>query len=328
MAEFSLDAIAQHLRGECVGARDTLIAGISSIDRAKSATLTFVNQEKLLDKLDDTAVAAVIIRPQWRGRVKIPAILVADPYLAYAQASQLFSVRPNLMPSSHASALIHSSVSIAAGVEIAAGAVIEAGAVIGEGCYIGPNTVVGANAIIGSRSKLFANVSIYHGVRIGTDCEVASGTVIGSDGFGFAPSNNGWQPIAQNGGVVIGDRVFIGANTTIDRGAIEATIIADGVIIDNQVQIAHNVVVGENTAIAGCAGIAGSAVIGKNCLIGGGAGIVGHIEICDGVTVSACTRVTKSISEPGIYASGTPFMKVKDWRKAAARFSRSFKIKS
>lgn len=313
--------------GTCPHASETLIEAISSIDNVDAGSLVFINQKKYLNTLTASGAAAVIIKPQWLDEVSIPVILVEDPYLAYATASQLFSVRPALVPTIHPTAVIDTTAVIGNNVEVAAGVVIAANVHIADDCYIGANTVIGERSSIGRASRLFANVSVYHDVHLGSECEVASGTVIGSDGFGFAPSPNGWQAIAQNGGVNIGNRVHIGANTTVDRGAINATKIGDGVIIDNQVQIAHNVIVGENTAIAGCAGIAGSTSIGKNCLIAGGAGIVGHIDICDGVTVSACTRVTKSITEPGVYASGTPFMKVRDWRKAAARFARSIKTK-
>jgi len=325
MIELSLATIAEYVGGECSTAANTAISGIASIDRIEAGKLVFVNSEQRLKQLAQSELTAVMIKPQWRDSVTVPAILVADPYHAYALASQLFTTRPALQAGIHPAAVIDASATVAASAQIGAGAVIGANCQIGEDCFIGPNTVVGEASRIGAGTRIFANATIYHEVLIGANCEIASGTVIGSDGFGFAPSSSGWQAIAQNGGVLIGDSVYIGANTTVDRGAIEPTILADGVIIDNQVQIAHNVVVGENTAIAGCVGIAGSTRIGKNCLIAGGAGIVGHIDICDGVTVSACTRVTKSIREPGEYASGTPFMKIADWRKAAAKFSRSIK---
>lgn len=327
MPALSLFDIANHLGGRCTHSENTLIQGMSSFDSGVAGTLVFVNQEKLLPTLSDSQAAAVIIKPQWAERVSLPAILVDDPYLAYAQASQLFAVRPPHLAGIHTSAVIDSTASLGQNVEIAAGVVIAAGVDIADDCYIGPNTVIGAHSTIGQGTRLFANVSVYHNVEIGAACEVSSGAVIGADGFGFAPSSEGWQAIAQNGGVILGTGVYIGANTTIDRGAIDATRIGNGVIIDNLVQLAHNVVVGENTAIAAGALVAGSTTIGKNCMIAGGAGLVGHIEVCDNVTVSARTRVTKSIKEPGVYASGTPFMKVKDWRKAAALFARSAKNK-
>lgn len=324
---YSLEAIAQCVDGYCDSGNTTSITGISGLSDIKKGTLTFITKERYLGQLNDSAASAVILKPEWLDKVNIPAIVVDDPYLAYAKASQLFKTRPDIDTGIHASAIIDASAVIAESACIAAGVVIEKNARIGENTIIGANTVVGANSVIGSNSYIFANVSIYHDVIIGNYCEISSGTVIGADGFGFAPSSSGWQAIAQNGGVIIDDYVYIGANTTVDRGAIDPTRIKQRVIIDNQVQIAHNVVIGENTAIAGCAGIAGSTVVGKNCSIAGGAGIVGHVSICDNTQIGASTRITKSITEPGVYVSGTPFMKFKDWRKAAARYARSIKSK-
>lgn len=327
MVAISLQTIAERVGGECTVASDIDIHGIASVDQPRVGALVFVSQAKWLAQVADSVAAAVIIKPQWRDQVTMPAIVVDDPYAAYAQVSQLFAVRPAFDVAIHPAASIDPSAQIGAGVSIAAGVVIAADVRIGADCYIGPNVVLGEGSSIGAGTKIFANATIYHGVTIGQQCELASGVVIGADGFGFAPHAGQWTPIAQNGSVQIGDRVFIGANTTVDRGAINDTVIADGVIIDNQVQIAHNVIVGENTAIAGCAGIAGSAVIGRNCLIGGAAAITGHLSICDGVTVFAGSRITRSIHEPGEYASGTSFMKVKLWRKAVAKFARSVKTK-
>ena len=165
-------------------------------------------------------------------------------------------------------------------------------------------------------------MTIYHGVSIGEHCTVQAGCVIGSDGFGFAPTSSGWQRISQLGGVVIGDRVEIGANTTIDRGALDNTVIHNGVILDNQIQIAHNVVIGENTAIAACSAVAGSTTLGKNCIVGGASGIAGHLEVVDGVHITAMTMVIKSLTEPGVYSSGTGVQTNKDWKKSIARLRR------
>ena len=186
--------------------------------------------------------------------------------------------------------------------------------VIGAGCAIGNDTV------IGSATRLYANVTLYHGVTIGSETILHSGCVIGADGFGFAPTSDGWVKIHQLGGVIIGDRVEIGACSTVDRGALDDTVIADGVIIDNQVQIAHNVRVGENTAIAGCTGIAGSTVIGRNCTIAGAVCIAGHLTIADGVHISAVTFINKSISEAGSYSSGTLAAPTSVWKRNAIRF--------
>jgi UDP-3-O-[3-hydroxymyristoyl] glucosamine N-acyltransferase len=200
-------------------------------------------------------------------------------------------------------------------VKIGANAVIEAGAKLGDNVVIGPGCFVGKGAQLGANSRLWANVTIYHNVIMGSDCLVQANTVIGSDGFGYANDNGQWIKIPQLGSVVIGNRVEIGASTTIDRGALDNTILADGVIIDNQCQIAHNVEIGENTAMAACSVIAGSTIIGKNCSMAGLVGINGHISICDNVIFTGMSMVTKSISEPGVYSSGIPASGNREWRK-------------
>jgi UDP-3-O-[3-hydroxymyristoyl] glucosamine N-acyltransferase len=190
---------------------------------------------------------------------------------------------------------------------------------MGENAIIGANCLVGEDSHIGKGSRLWANVSVYHDVSIGEDCLVQSGTVIGSDGFGYAPDGQQWIKIPQLGGVRIGNRVEIGANTCVDRGALDDTIINDGVIIDNLCQIAHNVVIGENTAMAGASGIAGSSKVGKNCSFGGQSGAAGHLEITDNVLVTGKTLVTNNISEPGAYSAGIGSMPIRDWRRVNAR---------
>lgn len=250
----------------------------------------------------------------------VNALVHPNPYLAYALASKLFDARPVAAPGVHPSAVIAEGVTLAEGVSIAANVVIESGSEIRSGAVIGASSVIGAGSIIGENTELRANVTVYHGVTIGRDCMIHSGVVIGSDGFGFAPKGPGWEKIAQIGGVIVGDRVEIGANTTIDRGALDDTIIGSDVILDNQIQIAHNVVVGDYTAIAACTGIAGSTRIGQHCIIGGGCGISGHLEITDHVHLTGMTMVTKSVSEPGVYSSGTSFETNSQWRKNVARF--------
>ena len=203
---------------------------------------------------------------------------------------------------------------------IGANAYIAAGAEVDAGAIIGPNCIVLDGSHVGADSRLVANVTIYHGVTLGKRVLVHAGSVIGSDGFGFANDSGHWVKIHQLGGVRIGDDVEIGANTSIDRGAIDDTVIEDGVILDNQIQVAHNVRIGAHTAIAGCVGIAGSAQIGEHCTIGGGVGIVGHLEIADGVTITAMSLVTSSITKPGIYSSGTPLESKAHWQRNFIRF--------
>lgn len=225
----------------------------------------------------------------------------------------------------HATAVIDSSARVAPTASIGAHCVVAANAVIGEGVVLGAGCSVGRASVIGDRSVLHAHVAIYHGVTVGRDVVIHSGVVIGSDGFGFAPNFatdgvSGWQKIHQLGGVVIGDRVEIGANTCIDRGALDDTVIEEGVIIDNLVQIAHNVKIGKYTAIAACTGIAGSTEIGQHCTIAGAVGVVGHLRIADRVHITAKSLVTGSIHESGSYSSGTALTKTAAWRKSAVRF--------
>jgi len=216
-------------------------------------------------------------------------------------------------------ASIHDTAVIGAGAHISAGVVVESGVAIADGVRIGPNCCLGRDSVVGANTHLYAGVTLYHGVSIGADCILHSGVVVGSDGFGFAPSAEGWVKIAQLGGVIIEDNVEIGANTTIDRGALDNTVIRKGVILDNQIQVAHNVVIGENTAIAACSAIAGSTTIGKNCIVGGASGIAGHLNIVDGVHITAMTMVIKSLNEPGVYSSGTGVQPNAKWKKSIAR---------
>ena len=215
--------------------------------------------------------------------------------------------------------MIAESAKIAASVTVGPNAVIEQGAEIAEGCSIGAGSFIGKGAKIGANTKIWANVSIYHDVEIGSDCSVHANTVIGADGFGYANEKGQWIKIPQLGSVVIGNKVEIGASTTVDRGAIDNTEIHDNVIIDNQVQIAHNVIIKEGTAIAGCAVIAGSTTIGKYCQLGGLAGVAGHYEICDGVVLTGMSMVISGIDKPGVYSSGVPHSENKDWRRNMAQ---------
>ena len=263
----------------------------------------------------------MIVSPQMLGFCPSAALVSDNPYLSYAKATRLFKKANRVAEGVHPSAVMAASAHIAKGVCIGANAVIGERVCIGAGTSIGPGCVIADDVSIGEQGLLHANVSLYNGVQIGNQVTLHSGSVIGADGFGFAPSSAGWQKIEQLGTVVIGNQVEIGANTSVDRGALDNTVIGNNVIIDNLVQIAHNVVIGDGTAIAGCTAVAGSTQIGKNCTIAGGVGIVGHIHLTDGVHVTAMTLVTKSIDKPGSYSSGTPMMETKLWHKAAVRFS-------
>lgn len=319
-ASLTLGEIADHLGLECRGNRARRLTGLANLATANETQLSFLANPKYKKFLDDTQAGAVILTADMAGNARCDSLISDQPYLSYARASHLFDSAPRLAAGVDASAVVAASATFAKDVSIGPRCVIGDNVEIGAGTQIGAGTVIGNGSKIGAQCTLHANVTLYHGVVIGDDCRIHSGAVIGADGFGFAPHAGGWEKIAQLGSVRIGCGVEIGANTTIDRGALEDTVIGDSVIIDNLCQIAHNVQIGAGTAIAGCVGIAGSAVIGAHCMIGGGAGIPGHLTIADGVQIQAFTRVTGSIDEPGSYTSGTGAMETGAWRKNAVRF--------
>jgi UDP-3-O-[3-hydroxymyristoyl] glucosamine N-acyltransferase len=318
---FSLRELADYLEADIKGDPQCLIHGLNTLQDAVEGELAFLASPAYTRYLVNTRASAVVLSPKDAGDFKGSALVVANPYLSYARLTGLFDCAYQFAPGIHHTSSIHETASVSATAQVEAGAVIEAGAQVGEGVYVGSNTVIGKNAVVGNNCYLHANVTLYHGVCVGDRVVIHSGAVIGADGFGFANDRGGWVKIHQLGGVAIGDDVEIGACTTIDRGALGDTVIGNGVIIDNLVQIAHNVEVGDNSALAGCSAIAGSTRIGRGCVLAGGAGLVGHIELCDGVTVTGRSMITKSIREPGVYSSGTPFEKNHQWRKNAVRFN-------
>lgn len=283
----------------------------------------FLADKRLLKALQDTQASAVIVRAEQQTAAKHAWLISDNPYLSYAQLSALFNDAPVFTPSIDASARIHASAVLGENVHIGANAVIGAHTVIGDDCIIESNTTVSERCVLGKACHLYSNVSIYHNVRLGDEVIIHSGTVIGSDGFGYAPTlgQYKWTKIYQLGGVSIGNRVEIGANTCIDRGALADTIIHDGVIIDNLVHIAHNCEIGENTALAAMVGMAGSVNIGKNCTFAGKVGISGHLTIADDCHFAGMTVVSGSVKEPGAYATGTAMMPINQWRKSAVRFT-------
>jgi len=314
------DAIGAKLKGDA----GFQVAGIASPKDATSQQITFVARSEFLSSLADTQAGAVITTEQFNEQSSYNGhvLLADDPYLAYAKASRLFDANfADKAATIHPSACIAEGVSLGANVSIGANAVIESGCCIGDNALIGPGSFIGANSVVGQSTRIYANVSVYHSIEIGEHCIIHSGTVIGCDGFGFAPSSEGWVKIHQLGRVIIGNKVEIGGNCSIDRGALGDTVIADGVIIDNLVHMAHNVKIGRNTAIAGCCGFAGSTTVGENCTFAGQVGVNGHIEITDGAHFLGKAMVTNSVTEPGVYASGIPLSPVKKWRKNAVRFS-------
>ncbi|HQT00147.1 MAG: UDP-3-O-(3-hydroxymyristoyl)glucosamine N-acyltransferase [Hydrogenophilales bacterium 16-64-46] len=313
----TLAELVARFGGELVGDGQTRIDQVAPLTRATANQIGFVAQQKYLAQLTQTRAGAVILPLDARDASPLPRILTANPYLYFARVSAW------LNPVPRPPAGVHPRATVAAGADIAADASIAAGAVIAAGAQVGPRSVIGANCVLGEGARvgedclLYANVTIYHGCEIGDRAILHSGCVIGADGFGFAPNEGGWEKIPQIGRVLIGDDVEIGANTTIDRGALEDTVIEDGVKLDNQIQVAHNVVIGAHTAIAACTGIAGSAKIGRHCTIGGAAMIFGHIEIADGTRISTNTLITKSLPNPGTYTSALPFSEHETWQKNA-----------
>ncbi|MBT9567034.1 MAG: UDP-3-O-(3-hydroxymyristoyl)glucosamine N-acyltransferase [Thiobacillus sp.] len=315
--EVSLSELVARFGGELVGDGTQTIRQVAPLNRAGEHEIGFVSQSKYLAQLSATQAGAVILPIDARDAIDLPRILTANPYLYFARVSDL------LNPVSRPPAGIHPAACVSADAEVAPDASIGAGAVIGARAQIGARVVVGANCVIGDQvrigadSLLHANVTVYHGCEVGKHCILHSGCVIGSDGFGFAPNEGQWEKIPQIGRVLIGDDVEIGACTTVDRGALEDTVIEEGVKIDNLVQVAHNVRIGAHTAIAACTGIAGSARIGKNCQVGGAAMIIGHIEIADGTRISTNTLITKSLTKAATYTSTLPFSEHDVWQKNA-----------
>lgn len=303
------------------GNGDRLLTGLASLESAGARDLSFLSSKPFERHLSSTKAGAVILREDIAELYDGNALIADDPYLAFAKASRLFDTRRIGAPGIHPSAIVAESAQIGTNVSIAAHCTIGENVRIGDDSEIQPGVVIGDDCQIGDNARIYANVTLYANVRMGSHVTVHSATVIGSDGFGFAPSSDGWVKIYQLGGVLIGDNVDIGSGTTIDRGAIGDTIISDGVIIDNQVHIAHNIEIGENTAIAGCVGIAGSTKIGKNCTFGGACGVTGHISIPDNVHFQGGTIVSKGPKEPGVYSSASPMMEVKKWRRTAVRYS-------
>ena len=320
---FSLGELAGDLGARVVGDPELRITGLGSLEAATSGQISHFSSHAYREFLRQTAASAVILAEEdcseWSG----PALIVGNTYLAFARVSQKFARLPQLAPGVHATAIVAPTAQLPASVAVGPGVVIGERTVVGENVCVHANTVVGADCVLSADGILMASVVIYDDVVLGERAIVHSGAVIGADGFGFAADEQGHMVmIAQLGGVRIGDDVNIGACSTIDRGAIDHTIIADGVKIDNHVQVGHNCHIGAHTVICGCAGMVGSTRIGRHCVIAGGVGIAGDgpIEICDGVVVSATTHVSSSITEPGIYSGGVLHSKTRQWKRNALRF--------
>jgi len=321
--QYTLAELINGLDASIKGDPDCVVTGVGTIQHAKAGDIAFLMNPLYKKYLPDTQASAVILTEKESADCPVNAIISRDPYYTYAKIAAYFDEKPLPKPGIHPSAIIGEDCQIDPTASIGASCVIGNKVSIGAHVVLGPNCSLSDQIEIGENTLLDANVTIYHQVKIGRNVEISSGAVIGGDGFGLAKHKGVWQKIPQLGGVVIADDVEIGANCTIDRGAIENTVIERGVKLDNLVQVGHNVRIGESTAIAGCVGISGSTVIGKNCLVGGAAGFAGHLTIADDVVITGATEVTKSIREPGIYSSGVGGLVTNlEWRKNSARVHR------
>lgn len=314
-----LGEIAEVINAELKGDPECVITGAGTLKSALPDQLSFLANRRYSEYLKTTSAAAVVLRPEDVDHCPVYALIVKDPYLAFVKALRYLNPEPVYHAGIDSSAVISPSATLHSGVSIAAHAVIGAGVVLEENVSIGAGCVLEQDVSIGKNSRLVANITICRNVRIGARVLIHPGVVIGADGFGIANDAGRWLKIPQIGGVIIGDDVEIGANTTIDRGALEDTVIGEGVKIDNQVQVGHNCIVGAHTAIAGCAALAGSVTLGKRCMIGGGSAIAGHIEIADDVIITGLSGVTNSIKQAGMYSGAMTTTDNLTWRKNMVR---------
>ncbi|MHA6202846.1 UDP-3-O-(3-hydroxymyristoyl)glucosamine N-acyltransferase [Dyella soli] len=296
------------------------IDGVGTLAGAGPSQLSFLSNSKYSAQLGSTRAGVVVMREENLADSPVPALVARDPYVAYAKIAALFERLPAAPAGIHPSAVVAAGARVSPSASVGPCCVIEDGAVVEDGVVLGPHCIIGEGCIVGAQSRLVSRVTLVTRVTLGKRVLVHPGAVIGSDGFGLAFDRDHWIKLPQLGGVRIGDDCEIGANTTIDRGALDDTVLEEDVRLDNQIQIAHNVYIGAHTALAGCAAVAGSAKIGRYCMIGGNAGVLGHLEVADRVTITAKSLVTHSIREPGEYSSGVPLQENRLWRRNAARF--------
>ena len=317
---YCLGEIASALGAELRGDPDVRVSGLATLQAAGPGQISFLANPCYGKYLTDTRASAVIASPASAADAPTNVLLLDNPYLGYARLSHWFDPAPIASPGIHPTAVVDPSVTLADDVCIGPNVVVEAGVEIGGKVVVGAGSVIGARTTIGAQTVIRPRVTLAHDVLIGRRCHILSGAVIGSDGFGFANEKGVWHRIAQLGRVVLGDDVEVGANTTIDRGALDDTVIGNGVKLDNLIQIAHNVCIGDHSAMAAMVGIAGSTRIGRHCVFGGASGVAGHLEIGDRVHLTGMTLVTGDIREPGVYSSGTSADSNRQWRKNAVRF--------
>jgi UDP-3-O-[3-hydroxymyristoyl] glucosamine N-acyltransferase len=304
----------------CVGDAATPISGVGTLAAADRGQLAFLANPKYRSQLASTRASAVVLSAEAAADCPVPALIAPNPYASFARIAARFEPRPVRPPGIHPSAVVDPSAEVDPTAHVGPYVVIGARSRIGAGVVIGAHSIIGEDCVVGPACHLVARVTLVTRVRLGARVLIHPGAVLGADGFGLAMDQGAWLKVPQLGSVIVGDDCEIGANTTIDRGALGDTVLEEDVRLDNQIQVAHNVHIGAHTAMAGCSAVAGSARIGRYCLIGGGVGVLGHIEICDHVTITAMSLVTHPIRQPGEYSSGTPLMDNRAWRKSAVRF--------
>ncbi|MEE9357029.1 UDP-3-O-(3-hydroxymyristoyl)glucosamine N-acyltransferase [Candidatus Vondammii sp. HM_W22] len=317
-----LGDLARQVGAQLHGDSACKISHVDTIQDASAGALCFLTNKKYRKYLAATGASAVVLSEEYLEHCPVNALVSDNPYLIYARIAALLNPRAEMEQGRHPSAVVSDQAQVDEQTWIGPCAVVEAGAIIAAGAFIGPGCIIGRDCKIGTDSRLVANITLCHGSEIGSRVLIHPGAVLGSDGFGLADDQGVWVKVPQLGNVRLGDDVEIGANTTIDRGALGDTVIENGVKLDNQIQIAHNVRIGEHTAIAACTGIAGSTSVGSSCTLGGGVGVVGHLEIGDNVHFSAQTLVTRSFKEPGFYSGSLPAVPNSDWRRTIAQVRR------
>ncbi|MEJ2514741.1 MAG: UDP-3-O-(3-hydroxymyristoyl)glucosamine N-acyltransferase [Gammaproteobacteria bacterium] len=320
MEGFSLGELAVRHGLQLRGNPDHRVTRVGTLESAGPEAVSFLANPRYRRQLTETAAGAVVVAQAAADDCPVAALVSDNPYASYARIAADLYPQPAFEPGVSPAASVDPSAVLGEGSRVEAGAVIGAGARIGAGSLVGPGCVVGPGVVTGTGCRLVANVTLCHDVILGDRVLVHPGVVVGADGFGLAREPEGWIKVPQVGSVRIGSDVEIGANTTIDRGAIEDTVIGDGVKLDNQIQVAHNVRIGEHTVVAGCVGISGSTVIGARCMIGGAVGIAGHLEIADDTVVTGMTLVSHSIRQPGVYSGALPVDEARRWRRNSARF--------
>jgi UDP-3-O-[3-hydroxymyristoyl] glucosamine N-acyltransferase len=319
----SLGELAVRFGCELRGDPDTLVEHVATLADADERALAFLANPRYRPQLSDTRAAAVVLGTASAGECRTAMLLCDNPYATYARIAALLHPAPALTAGVHSSAVVAASARIDPSASIGAFAALGPNVSIGARCLVGPHCVLGEGVTLEADVRLVARVTLGRGVRIGTRSVLQPGVVLGADGFGFAPDDGRWVKVPQLGTVRVGADVEIGANTTIDRGAIDDTVIEEGVKLDNLIQIAHNVRIGAHTVIAACSGVSGSTTIGKRCMIGGMVGFAGHISIADDVVITGGSSVTHSIPSAGVYSSTLPIEEARTWRRLVARFKRS-----